>query len=463
MSRLDSVVADSIRLTLCYYAEQSSSHHAFNMRAAINNYFIHTGELAISEAGLLNLKSILAKDEYRVSSLRVFLKQSHALGTKLVDSTCLELLNSWTLKGNEKGLAVKSLCPESGPFSDIEYEAILHRLNLEYAQGNVSLRDYVLVSLFAYTGRRPIQIASLKVKDFTIDKKLLGLPIYVLYIPKAKVRKGKFRSSFSKFGLDNELAKIIALYIKSLISDVEKQVGRKLSETEKKELPLFPDDLSCFKELSNHELETLLVESDICHLKSSDLTSQLRAAICSLNIYSERTGKPLVITAYRFRYTLGTRAARDGKGLIEIATLLDHSDTQNVQCYTANVPEHAKTINHFMNNALLKYAAAFEGKVISNPDSESENVVFSDNGEEKLGNCGTSAFCYDFAPLSCYVCPKFKPWKNAPHQIVLDWLIQDRARILNSTGDNAMAAINDRVIVAVGQVIDICRTKVSEV
>ncbi|WP_338454651.1 site-specific integrase [uncultured Alteromonas sp.] len=453
LTSLPTEVAFSIRMTLCFFAETSSSHHTVNLQIAIENYFRVTGEISVSESGLLNYKSHYADKSYRVGVLRVFLKQSHFLKTGLLDNDCLELLEKWRLRGNDKGDAVKSLCPETGPYSDLEYESILHRLNTKYAEGSISEFEYVLVSLFAFSGRRPIQLASLKIKDFYVSHVLLGYPIYVLNIPKSKVRKGKFRSSSTEFGVESELAQIISLHIDRAVREAEMILGRELTESEAEELPFFYNNLEPLKGLEPEEAILLLSSSDICHLTSAEITRALKDTVSKLEIYSERTGRLLVTTAYRFRYTLGTRAARDGCGLIQIATLLDHSDTQNTKCYFANIPEHAKTISHFMNNALLKYATAFEGRLTERPTHSKEKAILTDNGKEEIGSCGTSAFCYDFAPVACYTCKKFKPWADAPHHLVLDWLMKERARILNKTNDAAIAAINDRTIVAVMQVI----------
>jgi len=56
-----------------------------------------------------------------------------------------------------------------------------------------------------------------------------------------------------------------------------------------------------------------------------EIADELERSIGALKVISERTRKPLRIQSYRFRRTLGTRAARKGCGPLEIAHLLDHS------------------------------------------------------------------------------------------------------------------------------------------
>ncbi|MDW3171363.1 hypothetical protein R8N48_30920, partial [Vibrio sp. Y184] len=75
------------------------------------------------------------------------------------------------------------------------------------------------------------------------------------------------------------------------------------------------------------------------------------------------------------RYTLGSRAAREGAGILTIANLLDHSDTQNVKVYVANAPEHAVHISKIMNQPLARYASAFAGKLVEDEaEANTENA-----------------------------------------------------------------------------------------
>ena len=50
-------------------------------------------------------------------------------------------------------------------------------------------------------------------------------------------------------------------------------------------------------------------------------------------LISPRTGKPLMITPRRFRFSIATHMAEEGASLFHIAEVLDHSDTQNVRVY----------------------------------------------------------------------------------------------------------------------------------
>lgn len=457
-----SSIQEDIRGTLSYFAEHKSAAHTANVHREIKAY-LTTGEATITEYGLLTLKSgCTKKDEYRVGVLRVFLKQMHVLDFEALNDECLELLNSWRLSGNDKGTAVLSLDPEDGPFSDIEYEAILDGLDNSYAEGKLSNEGYSIAQLFAATGRRPIQLSSLKIGDLRVDTKILGTPTYILNIPKSKVLGRGFRAAFSDFAIIECIGQVLEMHKKQVVKKANKVFGKPLNEDEIALLPLFPDyrDLPLLKDLPQHDVLSWL-KTDALHLKSCDLTKELKRVIDSLKITSERTKELLKITAYRFRYTLGTRAARENAGVLTIATLLDHADTQHAGVYVQNHPDHAATISSIMNGPLLMHANAFQGKLVKDEVEACDKLagagrIRTEDSQDNVGSCGTNAFCRDYAPIACYLCKKFMPWHDAPHYLILRYLVEERDRIIKETGDLAIAAINDRAIIAVIQVIKQC-------
>jgi len=458
----DSSIQEDIRATLVYFAEHRSAYHAFNVCLAIKNYYDKTGKRNIDETGLLKYNSIYSKksEEYRIGVLRVFLKQLYFLDFEAVSEQVFELLNSWRLSGNDKGIAVLSLDPEEGPYSDTEFEAIKCGLDNKYAESVINEEEYSLAQLFAATGRRPIQIASLKIGDLSIDSDTLEITVFMLAIPKAKVRGRGFRAGFTDFALIESIGQVLSVHIENIKNKAENVIGRELNKEESDLLPMFPDNLSQLKKLSRNDMKDIL-SMDVTHRKTSAITLQLKNVIAKLQITSERTKLLLKTTGYRFRYTLGTRAAREGAGTLTIATLLDHSDTQNTKVYVANIPEHAATISEIMNNSLMHYASAFKGEVVESEDDvltatpNAPRIRTNDNNDS-IGSCGTNAMCHDYAPIACYTCPKFKAWRDAPHYVVLTHLLAERKRIVDETDDLQIAAINDRAIYAVTQVIKQC-------
>lgn len=370
------------------------------------------------------------------------------------------------MSGNEKGAAVLSLDPDEGPFSPFEFQAIVTRTNEYLAENKLSLYEAALIKVFCATGRRPIQIASLKVKDLYISNKYKlnnGEQPTVLNIPKAKLRGNTlFRAAFSEVGIRENLAEILYEHIRILKMGVAKLLNRELSELEFKELPLF----YCVNKLTaldwNRKDLLEILSSEIVHLPTADITFQLKNAVKRLGIRSRETGQPIHINAYRFRYTLGTNAARQKAGINVIAKLLDHSDTQNASCYVASVPELAEQISVIMDESLRKYADAFQGKIVKDEIEaqikvKDANRISCVEQDCSIGSCGTHHVCRDHAPIACYVCNKFMPWANAPHHLILTQLIEEREYLVQIGVSLEILSINDRVILAVQQVIDACK------
>lgn len=466
---LDSFVQplqEDIRETLVFYAETSSADHTSNIAKSLKLYQTITGQNDLTEQGFASFKNKLPKkDWYKVSIVRGMIRQMRFLGLdKHIDDAVFKLTEQWKLGGNDKGVAVLTLDPETGPFSDLEFEAIgLHAAH-RYAGGKLRDDEYACLSMFKASGRRPVQIASIKCKDFSYSAKYTGTPMYVVLIPKAKVRGGKFRSILKPYALVNSVAQVVEQHIKEQTVKVEYALGRKMTTEEKGELPLFID-VDVIEEIQSIGADSLIdyLKSELPHIKTSNLTRKLSGTIKRLGIISERTGEPLKSTSYRFRYTLGTRAAREGAGTLTIANLLDHADTQNVHVYIANTPEHAVHISKIMNQPLARYASAFAGKLVEDEaEANAENAgaarIPCREKDCDVGSCGTSSFCQDYAPIACYLCPKFRPWAHAPHHLILEWLVEERERLkVDTDGDMQIVSINDRAILAVCQVTQLCR------
>jgi hypothetical protein len=72
-----------------------------------------------------------------------------------------------------------------------------------------------------------------------------------------------------------------------------------------------------------------------------------------------------------------------------------------------------------------------------------------------LGTCGAGA-CGLYAPISCYTCEKFQPWKNGPHREMLDWLCAERDRRERDGRDPQIVRLHDATILAVAEVVTLC-------
>lgn len=134
--------------------------------------------------------------------------------------------------------------------------------------------------------------------------------------------------------------------------------------------------------------------------------------------------------------------------------------------YTQNVPEHLDAIDEAVARQLAPLAQAFAG-VLINEESEAvrggdpNSRVRTDSGEI-AGICGHFGFCGALAPIACYTCKFYQPFLDGPHREILEGLLAERERIARVTGDKTIAAVNDRTIFAVMEVIQRCEIVTKE-
>lgn len=451
--------------TLAFYAQVLSAHHAKNNLERLQHMLRSTGASEINDTVLINYRSMLTPaTEWYLGTIRGFLRRWHRLGYPGVDKDVIRLLDGWVLKGNRKGDAVKRKDPEEGPLTDIELQAFNEGAVRAFEQNLIALPELAICLITSNTGRRPVQISHLRVIDILHGKNTKDEPSYLINVPRGKQGSG-FRASFKPFAMTEELWTILSAQSKIAIKQIEACLGFELQDADRQQIPLFPD-LDAAKSVSSPHEYRQLVKTDKLHIASAEVSDTLQFVVDVANIHSERTGEVLNINARRFRYTTGTRAAREGFGELVIAELLDHSDTQNAGVYIKNIPEHVKRLDEAVGFQLAPYAQAFAGVLV---DSEG-NAKRGDDPTSRIrtedgngvGTCGEFGFCNANVPIPCYTCMHFQPWIDGPHEEVYNHLLDERSRLVNLTGDLEVASVLDRSIIAVAEVIQRCRLRRQE-
>lgn len=459
---LDQKTLNGFLNALAFYASNLSASHTYNIAVRFTHMLRNTGTSIITDIILINYKSSLnSSNEWYLGTIRGFLRKWYELGYDGVDENVIRLLDGWTIKGNRKGDAVKRKDPNEGPLSDNELQAFNEGAVTAFERKLITLDEFTISLVTSNTGRRPIQISHLRIIDVLCGTNNRDEPYYLLNVPRAKHGEG-FRTQFKHFAVTQELWSILSAQAKNAISIVEKSLGLKLNENDFPQVPLFPDYSRIGQVDSLFEFRALLT-TDKLHIASAKVTDTLRFVVAASNIKSERTGEDLFINARRFRYTTGTRAAREGFGELVIAELLDHSDTQNSGVYIKNIPEHVERLDEAVGFQLAPYAQAFAGVLVdSEKDAErgddSSSRIRTEEGSN-IGTCGEHGFCGANIPIPCYTCIHFQPWLNGPHREVYKDLLDERERVKEITGDIEVAAILDRSIVAVADVIMRCEKR----
>ncbi|MNX56622.1 Phage integrase family protein [compost metagenome] len=448
---------DSFLTTLHFYAVNGSAAHARNMAYRAKFFFVFTKGRLDTESLLAFRASLDSSTEFYLGALRGFFVTWYKQGHPGISEEFLKTLEGWVLKGNEEGRAVLQMDSLKGPLTDIEMQGVLNGIIACYSKHSLALEDFALILTLLHTGRRSIQIVGLKIKDLRPTERK-GVAGYSINFPRAKQRKMPWRSTFNTCAIDEDLWLILQLQVATVVKKLQARVEFPLSDALIQELPLFADFADVARQTTEKDLLELL-QFDYLHAPVITCGAALTRFSGMHCVFSERTGEPLNLTTRRFRYTLGTNVARQGYGISIVAEVLDHSDQQCAGYYIKSLSDIVERIDKAVAQQLAPLAQAFQGVLVA---SEREAVRGYDpssrisNGRVNVGTCGSYGFCGALAPIACYTCLHFQPWLDGPHEEVLNELLASSDRIWGVTQDVKIASANDRLILAVTEVVQRC-------
>jgi integrase len=353
--------------------------------------------------------------------------------------------------GNRKGHAVLSADPEEGPLSDLELAALLTNLRAAKGTDRLSLGQQAALWLCVALGPNPMQMALLTEDDVVRHLDGDAIAFVHLRVPRMKKRDLEVRGSFRTRQLNQEISEVLLALIEH---DRDNALMDGLAQLRSR--PIFK------RNTPRGDLVGGPLDRYSWHLSAGEFSNLVQEAVAALSVLSPRTGQPLRVTTRRLRYTFATRLVREGVGKLEVADLLDHTDTQNVQVYFDIKSDIVEHLDKAVALALAPLAQAFMGALVSGPehairgdDPRSSVAVVggSPTKLEGLGNCGSYGYCGLLAPIACYTCRSFQPWIDAPHHLVLDELLSERERREKAGLDGRMVSMMDNTICAVAEVI----------
>ena len=422
-------VLKGFRLTIARLAEEVSAHYTHNCWNYFRRYLLDTdiydGGLITPEL-ILNIKASLSKeDEYKLGTIRALLRSWISWGFNGLTIGVEEVLDKIVLAGNTKGKAVTHHCPYTGPYTLTEQQSLLVWAGNAFKSGLISLEAFAWFYTIYSTARRPNQIRALRAVDLTVKKGVDGLK-YELEIPRAKQRGGEFRGESRLIYISEDMY----LVLKNL-TEQNKQAARKyipkLTEEDLKELPIF-FNINRLKVVNSLELfrEKLKTTPDYLHASIKDVYTLTTSLSRKCDAISERTSDYIHFTPVRCRRTRATNLVRHGITGVQMAYLMDHSDTQQLKVYTAHTHELALRIFEHMNDPMTFLATKFEGRLIEDEREArrgqdiASRIYKGDN--KQIGNCGGSPSC-QAGMKACLLCDQFQPLLYAPwDELFLDLL-----------------------------------------
>jgi hypothetical protein len=379
-------------------------------------------------------------------------------------------------KGRPPGSPVRSDDPNEGFYEQEDYEALVTTYWNDYDNGDASLTETTTRLLIAQYGRRPVQLASLKIGDITDIGQFGGVTGRRIEFPGAKkADDGSFRSGLIEVHpVGEDLWDLCQLLIAEVAIAWDFFLGRKLTEEELKLLPLFQSfQERCWKKRWNDAFsyhsgtQGEVFNSEYLHM-TGGFISRLAIRQRSAPLYSAVTNDVLVEGAQRMRYTLVRKLLRLGVSREAIRHWLAHKKHSTTRIYGEDIGEEARIINEAVAPLMSPLAQAFNGTL---RDRESDATRGDDPssrielyGKIPVGSCGQYAYCDASPPIPCYRCNKFEPWVYGPHQEVLEGLIarqrMEDAAFEKGSAKRLLAPINlARDIAAVRGVIASCNAR----
>lgn len=440
-----------LKATLIWYAENRGANYLNSVFKEFKAFLDGLKDQSVEMVGEITGVAVLrqrAELGPRLKQVASVLRKWAELRYPGVGPDVVSVLNKIRIKRPPMGVDVLTLNPIRGPFSPVEQAGIQGALNDAYAEGSLSEEVFLLTWLFIALGARPIQLAAMKVCDLSRAVSSNNTESFILNVPRAKQRNVTLRDELKPRHLVSQIGRPLFVYAQRVRARFEGRLE------DASQAPLFP---------ANEKYEDVFDVKGWArfHRTPVGLGSTLQQALAKLQVLSERTGKPLSITPIRFRRTFGTNAAQEGHGLLVIAELLDHSGTESAGVYVAATPELAGRIDKATALHMAPLAQAFKGHLI-NDESEATRCTDPssriidlriDQSAAPMGSCGQLSYCGFIAPIACYTCKSFEPWLDGPHEAVLDQLLMERDRAKAPR----IAAVNDRTILAVAQVVEMCR------
>lgn len=441
---------------LAYYAKEKAAR-SLKLLTYVLTICAGAGLDVLNDTHALAIRNRLSKSDF--SSLRAFLKYWREEYLLAVCPSEQVIMALYDLKpsGISRPCPVESMDPTRGPFTTLETQALFDWVNDAYSNDRLTIERFIYIRLLIATGCRIRQIQQLVFGDIDYYS---NPP--VINMPKAKQNEFEYRSSFQSFALAPDLYNILRVFQRVTLQSLNDE---RLGVNWNKALPNVP----LFRTKGGDKSVVIVDDSDLYLLekgpneKFHKHDGSMKALLWGLHNdpgfpVSERTGEKIHLGSHRFRHTLATDMSRMGYGPHAIAYALTHKGVGTVGRYIKTSPELAKRIDDKMKSQLSLVINAFQGRLIYDP----AEAINSDNVNKRIrsqsgviATCGASGGCHLDAPVSCYTCSKFQPWREGPHEEVLERLKLRQQRAIEATGKNSDAAVSfDRPILAVMHVIN---------
>lgn len=374
-----------------------------------------------------------------------------------VSADALRLLRQTAPKENGSR-NVLSDDPEKGWLTEGEYDALLGAVWNHYDSRSCNTQTTLMRLLSMQYARRPSQLAALKFGDLREGKaddhsQIAGRRIRFPGVKDFRAETGFRDGRFEVHPLADHLWDLFQIQRQEIKRLFENTLDVSLTDTQVNELPVFcrvTEIERAVETLTNHFQVDWCdhLGSELFHMSTENPVSPVLRWTTGVSLYghgdrqarveppiSHRTGKPLKVNSNRLRHTRARQLARRGVPKHVLSHWLGHISEKAIDAYYDDPAEEARQLDKAMSPILQPLAMAFSGKLIDSEadatraDDPTSRLEHAADGKLKtIGNCGRHSFCATTSvPIPCYRCKFFVPLVTAPHQEVLDALLQRQA------------------------------------
>ena len=389
---------------------------------------------------------------HRQTALRLFLATGQLeIEWGFSDEVATALMGLRVNNRITRGIHVLTLDDENGPFTAAQRVAINRLLE----SGQLSLFNEALVRLHRHIGLRPLQTALLRESDLTHKDRVWHLAVPLVKGSYASGRRHKKR--MRSFLIPCELGAILQRLIES-------EQDNPLTCPRSDKNTTCPTMRPLFKAVRTKERTLPRDERDAeyyYHLTPGSISGRFLKITRNHELTTKqtdlRTGKvvekPVRITAYRFRYTVGTLLAQKGASLRQISAWLCHKGEESVRFYIKMAQEwwdHDFTLSSSakQQKAIAALSGALVDKLPKSADGEIASCI------AMTGTCvlppGVTECPYD--PMkSCATCASRKETNEMTEktlQIVAQAIHANQAELefwrANSTAQDPLGMLTER-------------------
>jgi integrase len=331
-------------------------------------------------------------------------------------------------------IEIQNACEHERPFSVSEVRSILAAIDALYVSNKFDAQDNLLWRLIVSEAMRPSQLGLLQVGDVRFEDHPDTRTVRaILSVPVVKQKATPARRYMMQSRLSEPVTQAMRQHLALL---------RSLHE---EDLPL-SHPLFCVVEQRNGKKT----------LQKSAISITHRISVTRTMIAGEADDRQdSELFTRRFKHTKLTHLAVLGAPKEVLARAGFQTSTISLRHYVNLTEEAFAEYEHSMSETNAEILGAFQGEVIDKANAMhpgSEHEIFGPQLDGTVGACSANP-CDVFAPVGCYVCPRFEAFTDGAHQSVLDFLLAKKRHLEDIGLPHESVQRDNHLIAAVQQVI----------